>query len=364
VGFESGMLVHVSGDEAWDEPEEIPPADAGDNDQEGGQERPEGPAFRIAAAFESVEVPSGPQHQLAEEFARSLAPHLEAIQLQQQITENLVNSLDGFEQVQKQLLGITEPPGMIDLQQQFAESIAKNLGPHLEVFRDFARLAVPPLIKLNIPTDWYPSNWGEVPDIGSVVGITLDEGVPLVWVPRAAIVAELVAAPDADARDGLLISLLDEIAEDCTAVLSEITAPELRPLGEIAVDAVAALRCGHGPSAQALAGNVFDTLLRDATRRGVIFAGPPAGYFKYDKVRKKITPVSEQIAVGRFRTACVLSAALPALENYDPADPVPARFVRHATAHSARPEQYTPVNAIVAVMLMVSTLREAQAPGW
>lgn len=275
------MLMHMSGDEAWDEPEENRPEDAADDEQEGGQERPEGLGFRIAAGFDSVELPSGLQSQLAEEFARSLAPHLEAIQLQQQITENLVSTLGGFDQVQKQLLGITELPGMISLQQQFAESIAKNLGPHLEVFRDFARLAVPPLIKLDIPTDWYPSNWGEVPDIGSVVGITLDEGVPLVWVPRAAIVAELVAAPDADARDRLLVSLLNEIAEDCTAVLGEITAPELRPLGEVAVDAVAALRCGHRPSAHALAGNVFDTLLRCHTARRDL-RGPPAGctYFR------------------------------------------------------------------------------------
>ncbi len=184
------------------------------------------------------------------------------------------------------------------------------------------------------------------------------------WVPRAAIVTKLVTAADADARDGLLVSLLDDIAEDCATVLGEVTDPALRPLGEIAADAVAALRCGHRPSAQALAGNVFDTVLRDATRRGVIFAGPPAGYFRYDKARKKITPVSERTAVGRFRTACVLSAALPALKDYNPSDPAPTRFVRHATAHSARPEQYAPVNAIVAVMLMASVLREAQACGW
>jgi hypothetical protein len=90
------MLVRMSDNEAWDEPEETRPADAGDDELESGQDRPQEPlGFRIAAAFGSVEMPSGPQHQLSEELARSLAPHLEAIQLQQRITEDLVSSLGG-----------------------------------------------------------------------------------------------------------------------------------------------------------------------------------------------------------------------------------------------------------------------------
>ena len=115
--------------------------------------------------------------------------------------------------------------------------------------------------------------------------------------------------------------------------------------------------------AQALAGNIFDTLLRDVTRRGVIF-DEPLGYFRYDKVSKRIMPVTDETLIRRFRADCVLAAARPALAAYDPSDPPPARFVRHATAHRACPEQYTDLNAIVAVMLMTSMLREAQASGW
>ena len=74
--------------------------------------------------------------------------------------------------------------------------------------------------------------------------------------------------------------------------------------------------------------------------------------------------MSDDTVIRRFRPDCVLSAALAALEKYDPSDPPPARFVRHATAHRACPEQYTPVNAIAAVMLMASMLREAQVSGW
>ena len=196
------------------------------------------------------------------------------------------------------------------------------------------------------------------------MGIVLEEGVPLVWVPRPAIVARLVGAADADARDGILLSSGDEIAVDCLTVIGEITDAQLKPLAGLAAEAVASLRSGHSSSAQALAGNLFDTLLRDATRRGVIFAAPPVGQFQYARVRNQIKPVSDNTVISQFRSDCVLSAALAALQDYDPSDPPPARFVRHATAHCARREQYTPVNAIVAVMLMASMLREAQASGW
>ena len=91
---------------------------------------------------------------------------------------------------------------------------------------------------------------------------------------------------------------------------------------------------------------------------------PPVGYFKYDKVRKQITPVSDDTVIRRFRADCVLSASLPALQPYDPSDPPPVRFVRHATAHCVRPEQHPPVNAVVAAMLMTSMLREARSSGW
>jgi len=303
-------MVNMRDGDTQDDPGEQQPT--GERDEDVSAKRA---GFRLADAFESVEIPDDPQHQFAGSIARSL------------------------------------------------------LAPHLQAIREFARSVVPPLIKLpslNLPTDWFPRNWEDVPDldVGTAMGIILDEGIPLVWVPRPAIVVELVSAADADARDGILLSSRDDIAVDCLSVLGEVTGPELNPLTELAAEAVSALRGGHSSSAQALATNVFDTLLRDATRRGVIFAGPAVGYFKYDKVRKQITPVSDDTVIRRFRPDCVLSAALAALEKYDPSDPPPARFVRHATAHRACPEQYTPVNAIVAVMLMASMLREAQVSGW
>lgn len=226
-----------------------------------------------------------------------------------------------------------------------------------------------PVLDFHLPPDWYPAELGggsrqDVDDLADqVIAIIQGEGIPLVWVPRPETVRALVRAADADARDTILLASRGDISDDCTAAQTEITDPELIPLADLGAHALAALRDGRAAPAQALATNVFDTLLRDMGRRGVIFGGP-LGYFKYDKVRKRIEPVSDETLISQYRAACVLAAAVPVLQDYEPADPTPVRLVRHATAHRAGPEQYTPVNAIVAVMLMASMLREAQASGW
>jgi hypothetical protein len=388
-------------EEVPDEPDE--PDSVDDQTDESGDVDPADSPPRRSSARGS-RGRSRAQQQFEKSIARNLLSQTELLRAQQRLTENFLRSVGGIDSLQKQLLGVAPQVDAFRAQQvQLGESIARNvlsqtevvraqqrltenllqsvggidgfhnqllpLLPQIEAFRRFAKVTIPSLIKLpppNLPMDWLPPNWEDVDglDIDEAIGIVLDEGVPLAWAPRPAIVAQLVDASDGGARDEILRSSCDDIADDCAVVLAEIGAPELKPLVDLAVEAVAALRGGYSSGAQALAGNVFDTLLRDATRRGVIFTGPPVGYFKYDKVRKRIIPVSDDTSIGHFRAACVLSAALPALENYDPSDPPPSRFVRHATAHCTHPIQYTPVNAIIAVMLMVSMLREAEASGW
>jgi len=350
------MMETMTGDNAQDEPTEQHQVGSGDDEPSEAHEEDvaeKQATRRLAAAFGSGEVSGELQDQFAASIARNLAPQLQTI-----LTKQLQPVVDAF-RVQ---------PGV-----SFTQSVAPRLdqifGSQLEVFRDRVRWLAPQLTglpPLKVLTDLLPPNWKEVPDldIETIVAIVLNEGIPLVWVPRAAIVTALVGVADADARDAILIRSRDEIAHDCLAVIGEVADTNLKPLAGLAAEAVAALQAGHSSSAQALAGNVFDTLLRDMTRRGVIFNTPQGGYFKYAKVRNQITPVSDETVLRQFRPACVLSAALPALQDFDPSDPPPARFVRHATAHGARPEQYTEVNAIIAAMLMASTLREAEASGW
>jgi hypothetical protein len=311
---------------------------------------------------------------------RSIAPQLEEFAVRKHELADLAAQVGQFGQV----TSLQSVFDAADQYQELAKSVGTYLAPHLAALEEAAgavaalrettdSLLAPlvefPVLDFHLPPDWYPPNWEEAPgqDVDDLadkaIAIIQDEGIPLVWVPRPETVRALVCAADADARDAILLASGGGISDDCTAVLADITATELMPLADLGMQALAALRDGHAAPAQALATNVFDTLLRDMGRRGVIFGGPLA-YFKYDKVRKRIEPVSDETLISRYRAACVLAAAVPALQDYGPADPAPTRFVRHATAHRAGPEQYTRVNAIVAVMLMTSMLREAQASGW
>jgi hypothetical protein len=53
-----------------------------------------------------------------------------------------------------------------------------------------------------------------------------EEGIPLAWVPRPELVAELVGAPDLVSRDSILVANRADIAVDCRRVLDEVTAPD------------------------------------------------------------------------------------------------------------------------------------------
>ncbi len=217
------------------------------------------------------------------------------------------------------------------------------------------------------PNSWCPRNWAahdwSTADIEAAMPILCDEGIPLAWVPRAAIVAELIHAPDAASRQAVLAARIPEIVEDCRDVLSVILDPDLKPLVDLAESALDALSVAP-PAAQALAANIFETFLRDANRRGQMFSGN-FGYFKTEKVVKRITAVSDDTPVNEFRESCVLTPALLALQSYNPeTDPLPTEFGRHPTVHRAHPQHYTPANAVIAVMLAISFLRQAQESGW
>lgn len=238
------------------------------------------------------------------------------------------------------------------------------LMPEANVFQAVTQQLIPAIVRLGTAIEgWLPVNWPESPGVFLTDAVAVvNAGVPLVWVPRAAIVAELTSAPDDAGRGAILAASSPEISEDCSAVLAEVARPELKALAALAAEAARALRAEFPAPAQALAANVFDTLLRDATGRGIILN--PVPKFWYGHVLQQIGPVGDKTMMTEFRQACVLAPAVPALQKFLPGDPVPATFARHATAHSAGPDQYTEVNAVISLMLATSMLREAEESGW
>jgi DNA-binding transcriptional ArsR family regulator len=215
-----------------------------------------------------------------------------------------------------------------------------------------------------------PPNWVAIEDSDwdvdwDVALETMSEGIPLIWVPGPSVVSRLLKAGSAEQRLVVLDESRQEIVEDCTIVLEEVTAADLLPLAGQAAEAARALRDGHCAASQALSANIFDTWLRDVVRRGVLFALPPGGRFKYPFVLRQIQPVDGSVGLAKLKASGALTPVIMALAEFDPEDGVsPTSFGRHATAHAVGPEQYSDVNAVIAMMLTTSVLRQAQASGW
>lgn len=104
---------------------------------------------------------------------------------------------------------------------------------------------------------WIPANRRAVDDLNAVATISLDEGIPLSWVPRTEIVTDLLQAQSADERRAILDKRRDDILEDCERALEPLA-------DELAVQcraAIAAMRVGlHGP-AQSHASNIIDSIV-------------------------------------------------------------------------------------------------------
>lgn len=193
-----------------------------------------------------------------------------------------------------------------------------------------------------------PANWLEMRiGLQNAARRTMAEtGICLAWVPRADVIAAIVAAKSPEDRGRALVSNEAEILEDLAAALEEATSPELADLAKSARQAVAAYRAGLRRPAQALAGAAITTVLADHF-----------GEDNFAEARKRLAPrapsaVDLRVARRAMLEWCLLAAI--ALSYTDP----PLGFNRHLTAHQVGPDHYTDENALAGLMLLVGLLRE------
>jgi hypothetical protein len=88
---------------------------------------------------------------------------------------------------------------------------------------------------------------------------------------------------------------------------------------------------------------------------------PGDPFYYYGPAKKAIENGQENPTLGEFRWAIVHAPVIRVLAKFDPrVDEVPSEFRRHVSAHAVSRTQYTPANAVVALALATSLLREAQ----
>lgn len=209
-----------------------------------------------------------------------------------------------------------------------------------------------------------PANWGRLSmPPGSTAGVIL-AGIPLAWVPDLATVDQLLAGKDRPAWYATLRSrekaVLDACAEQLTAARAApaFDADAMEHLLVAGHGCVAAARIGLCGPAQSHAFNLVDVVLR----RG--FPPTPGTQYKYKKVTEDIQ--AARASQDQYRLILTYLPALTALTPFfeHHAGSIPDLPSRHATAHTLDPIQMTDVNALCAVMLAVSLLREGAETGW
>jgi len=190
---------------------------------------------------------------------------------------------------------------------------------------------------------WLPSNLRSIHDLDEVAGISLSEGLPLAWVPRAEIVQELTRAKTPEDRLRILLEHFDEILDDCEGALADVShdwANQCR-------SALNVLRQPglEGP-AQSHAGNIIDSVVL------AILGGGGRDIAK-SKAEEPYEDLPLQVAVEHL----VLRPLFLGFVKWYPhnGDPIPPHFARHPTAHAVgHVGVFSRQNALIAVMLATS----------
>lgn len=196
-----------------------------------------------------------------------------------------------------------------------------------------------------------PPNWSEVDDWRRGTTFIEESGWAIVWLPRSEVVLALLDADEAD-RESVLLAHSSVLVEDALACAAEIKHDELRFVGDCIVEIAESVSDGHHRAAQALSASVLTELLQ-----GIL------GHKKLaDAHAEYAEPWKEQsIQLLRFvLIACTIPKALSRFYR-DNGDPMPPTFNRHAVAHGASPVQFTPLNALVGLVLVTALTRELQA---
>ena len=201
--------------------------------------------------------------------------------------------------------------------------------------------------------DQMPANLRDVADTSAVDDIAEHDGIPLAHVPRGPIVEELIACPDYEARRAVIANRVDEIVEDCLAVLAEpLDDADDDAIRKVALQAVRALGDGHAEAAQSLAVLASEQYISD-------------NIGNYNAAR---TTVNGYIATNdtwfvSYYNFYVPLFIVPSLYTpWKPTDnvPPPKALSRHVTVHQVTADHLNPVNAAIAVLQVASLVGSAR----
>ncbi len=192
----------------------------------------------------------------------------------------------------------------------------------------------------NLPTNW-PRDGSRLNNSWQV----LQDGIPIAYVPRAEIVHKILEEDAYEDRARVVADNRLDIADDCRAALDSRTLHyTVADLSVLIDEAVAVLVEGRFASAQSLAVNIADNIVR-RTMDPKWKYGRIVATIKDSRFEDELTSV-----------ALAFQPTLRFYEFWRFGGTPPRRLNRHRTAHWLTPEHVTEANATASVMLATSLL--------
>jgi hypothetical protein len=219
-----------------------------------------------------------------------------------------------------------------------------------------------------------PVNWrGTGLKPKDILAVATESGIPVAWVPPPSVLRMLVCTAPAD-RISVLRARTADVLNQCTKLLAECRDGWLGDDPVLVKRAIDALKAGHHEAAMALAVAVGESLARWASEERVHIFKSEADRNAWEKERKKNKyglAALELAAVGTRqeleRIEVLRHALIGPIPRFfapfhaKPGELIPETVSRHATVHRPTVSHLTPENALLAIMLCISILREQQA---
>lgn len=223
---------------------------------------------------------------------------------------------------------------------------------------------------LKTALDWLrPRNWhgsGLTPD--QVLPIASENGIPVAWVPPRTVLIQLAEA-EPERRIAVLMANEEDVLADCRHLIERCDDAELSDARTLAGRALLAFEEGHHEAAMALAVAVAEQPAIWASKRRVMSFETEEEREDYKKaVKKKYSLAERELQSSDVQSRlevprrALLSPIPKFFHNFypDSEDPIPETTSRHATVHHPTVEHLTRENALLAIMLCASLLRQQQ----
>ncbi|MEW2373369.1 hypothetical protein AB0940_28950, partial [Streptomyces sp. NPDC006656] len=187
--------------------------------------------------------------------------------------------------------------------------------------------------------------------------VSVKDGVCLTWAPRSSIVDELLHTKTSRERHQLLLDRRQEVVADVLESLEEVVHPELQTYGSLTAQAAACIEMGQEAAAQALLGNILDSVLRAYGSGWFEDQFGSSGDTNHKLVHSSLARRGGQvIASGSTRLGPYLLVA--SLKNAFDGRAQQGTFNRNLTVHKVRDDTYRPEFAVTTLLVVQSLLRQ------